>query len=58
VAAGGVRQLEWLPGARRAFHDIVAQILLDDLRAAELVRARSATESARWIAKVLPPSRA
>jgi hypothetical protein len=58
VAAGGVRQLEWLPGARMAFHDLVAQILLNDLRATELVRARSVTESARRIAKVLPPSRA
>jgi plasmid stabilization system protein ParE len=41
VAAGGVRQLEWLPGARRAFHDTLAQILQDDPRVAELVRARS-----------------
>jgi plasmid stabilization system protein ParE len=40
VAAGAVRQLEWLPGARRAFHETLAQILEDDPRSAELVRAR------------------
>ena len=40
MAADAVRQLEWLPGARRAFHDTLSQILQDDPRSAELVRAR------------------
>lgn len=40
MAAGDVRQLEWLPGARRAFHDTLSRILQDDPRSADLVRAR------------------
>jgi plasmid stabilization system protein ParE len=40
VAASAVRQLDWHPGARRAFHETLERILQDDPRAAELVRAR------------------
>lgn len=41
MAAVAARRLEWQPGARRAFHDTLAQIAADDPYAAELVLART-----------------
>lgn len=41
MPAGAARRLEWLPGARRAFLETLAQITADDPHAAELVLART-----------------
>lgn len=41
MAAGGVKQLDWHPGARRAFQETLARIAQNDPRAADLVLART-----------------
>jgi plasmid stabilization system protein ParE len=40
VAGAGGKPLDWHPGARRAFLETLERILLEDPRAAELVRVR------------------